>query len=171
MRRLARGGALLVLLAVLLAHGALESACGGSESDGSNAIPLGAYACTASDLGVVTANGIDYHSSGGGSGTLVLSGGDPSLSASYTDMITAATSTVAFTKSSGDSANVAGGQTFAGACASSLTTGSTDVVVSSVSGGSLTYDGSTLFVELLGSIASGDCAGQQSDLSLVCTAD
>jgi hypothetical protein len=141
-----------------------DAAPGAGADSAIPTFPVGVYHCT-SDLA-------EYHSAAGGSGTLTVTQAGAVVTTTYAGDYVAA-GALQFMVTTGTSANpVASGQTF-GVIACAFT--STSVLgQESVTSGSLTMDGVTLFLTIVGTLtndnASADCPAEQTaTLSLLCT--
>jgi hypothetical protein len=142
--------------------GASSSATSDNDAGGVSAtpdFPLGMYACTAN---ATVSNG----TGGGFPGTLTITQSGSVLTATYADTGSEFSGALEFTATTDSSANPAvPGQVFQALC---VLGGGVDTV--SVTSGSLTIDGNTLFLSLVGDYEGSDsCAGVQATISFVCS--
>jgi hypothetical protein len=131
----------------------------------------GAYQCNSTADSVVSYEGVDDHSTIGGSGTLTLTANDPSLEAVYSGDANAS-GTLDFVVTSDSSANPAPMQTITVGCGAIDPTTSMQVnapTPGEVTAATLTTDGTALYLTFLSTTSGGSCGGQTGSTVLVCT--
>ena len=131
----------------------------------------GAYDCTSSADSVVSYQGVEDHSSVGGSGTLALTANGTRLLAVYSGDSNA-TGTLDFVATSDSSANPVVGQTLTVGCGAFDPT--TDQQVSAptpgaVTAAAMTTDGTAVTLTFLSKTSGGVCANQTATTVLACT--
>jgi hypothetical protein len=131
----------------------------------------GAFDCYSGADSVVSYQGVENHSSIGGSGALTLNANGTSLEAVYSGD-TNATGTLDFVVTSDSSANPVPGQTITVGCGAFDPTTSTQVnapTPADVTAATLTTDGAALYLTFLSKTSGGVCADQTATTVLVCT--
>ncbi|MGH7293948.1 MAG: hypothetical protein ACRELB_03390 [Polyangiaceae bacterium] len=131
----------------------------------------GAYDCSSGADSVVTYQGVEDHSSIGGSGTLALTANGSGLEAVYSGD-TNATGTLDFVVTSDSSASPAPGQTITVGCGAFDPTTSTQVnapTPADVTAATLTTDGTAVYLTFLSKTNGGVCADQTASTVLMCT--
>lgn len=165
-------------VSALLVCDASGTSDGGNSGDdaaepasASSSFVTGSYNCTSSVSTVVTYEGDEDNSGRQGAGSLMLTVDGSSLKAAYSGD-TYASASLDFAVTSDSSANPVPGQTIDVACGGIDPTTlmfSNGPTVTQVSAGSLTTDGTTLYLTILGTVPSGSCSGQTSSTVLQCT--
>ena len=153
----------LVLTRGLAALCVFTVACGGKV-----ALAPGLYGCTDSEHSVVPLSGTPFNAYSVGAGTLTIGRSDSLLTAEYDGELT---STFAFSYDDGSGAgSINANQTWSVVCANSRPTDAVfpTPAAASVESGSLAFDGTTITIELRGTVDGGACTGQQSTLSISC---
>ena len=137
------------------------------------AFPIGAFACQSQVGAKGDAPGPRFFSADGGDGALVLSREGDVITASYAGD-RSLTGTVRFVVATATSALVETGQTFEGRCSAPAPGAAPPFTPTeiAIAAGSLTFDGSTLFLAVTGATASGTpgtCGAATWATTLVCT--
>ena len=131
----------------------------------------GAYDCNSTADSVVSYQGVEDHSTIGGSGTLTLTANGPSLEAVYSGDANAS-GTLDFIVTSDSSANPVPMQTITVGCGVIDPTTSVQVnapTAVEVTAAALTTDGTALYLTFLSKTSGGACADQTASTVLVCT--
>jgi hypothetical protein len=132
---------------------------------GKVALEPGSYGCNDSENSVVEVDGMPDTAEEVGSGLLVVRGSGSSLTADYSGWFNA---TWQLALEGGDFASLEG-QTFPDPCDNDHTDYPADVATSTLTSGSLSYDGTTITITASGRVSGGNCPGQTSTVTITCS--